>query len=274
MKIKYLGTAAAEGVPAMFCKCEICTRARLLGGRNYRSRSQALVNDDLLIDFPADAYMHEIKYGIDYSDIRNCLITHNHDDHFYAKDMHYVEPGLSYISDDYCFNVYGSKEIKNVLKKSVKECKGKLACNEVKPFEPFKVLNYTVTALKATHGTKYPFIYIIEQDGKRLLYAHDTDIFPKETWDYLIKNKICFNMISLDCTEGNRDKMDYCGHMFFGSNKIVRDKMKENGLIDEKTIMVLNHFSHNGKKSNYTDFAPVAEKEGFIVSYDGMEIEF
>ena len=28
MKIKYYGTAAAEGIPGLFCSCEICENAR------------------------------------------------------------------------------------------------------------------------------------------------------------------------------------------------------------------------------------------------------
>ena len=51
MRLTYLGTAAAEGFPAIFCNCEYCNEARRLGGKNIRTRSQALVNDDLLIDF-------------------------------------------------------------------------------------------------------------------------------------------------------------------------------------------------------------------------------
>ena len=54
MKIKYLGTAAAEAVPAPFCECEICERAREKGGRNIRTRSQAVIDDRILIDFCAD----------------------------------------------------------------------------------------------------------------------------------------------------------------------------------------------------------------------------
>ena len=50
MKLTYLGTAAAEGWPAVFCNCENCKEAARLGGRNIRTRSQALVNDDLLLD--------------------------------------------------------------------------------------------------------------------------------------------------------------------------------------------------------------------------------
>lgn len=51
MKIKYLGTAAAEGVPGLFCNCPVCMHARLHKGRNIRTRSQAIVDDTLLIDF-------------------------------------------------------------------------------------------------------------------------------------------------------------------------------------------------------------------------------
>ena len=31
MKIQYLGTAAAEGIPAIFCECETCKKTRELG---------------------------------------------------------------------------------------------------------------------------------------------------------------------------------------------------------------------------------------------------
>ena len=49
MKITFLGTAAAEGIPALFCNCQCCTEARRRGGKNLRTRSQSLINDDLLI---------------------------------------------------------------------------------------------------------------------------------------------------------------------------------------------------------------------------------
>ena len=48
MQFQYLGTAAAEGWPAVFCRCKYCLEAQRLGGKNIRTRSQAIVNDDLL----------------------------------------------------------------------------------------------------------------------------------------------------------------------------------------------------------------------------------
>ena len=65
MKFKFLGTAAAEGVPGLFCNCEICEKTRILKGKNIRTRSQSLINDDLLIDFPADTYLHVLNYGLE-----------------------------------------------------------------------------------------------------------------------------------------------------------------------------------------------------------------
>lgn len=40
MKYKYYGTAAAEAIPAIWCDCDTCERARKKGGRNIMSRSQ------------------------------------------------------------------------------------------------------------------------------------------------------------------------------------------------------------------------------------------
>ena len=48
MKLLYLGTAAAEGIPAAFCSCPVCTNARRQKGRELRSRSQVLLDGELL----------------------------------------------------------------------------------------------------------------------------------------------------------------------------------------------------------------------------------
>ena len=71
MKFHFLGTAAAEGIPALFCECAVCKEAREKGGRFIRTRSQALIDDDLLIDFNPDSYMHFLRYGIDAVKIRH-----------------------------------------------------------------------------------------------------------------------------------------------------------------------------------------------------------
>ena len=44
MELQYLGTAAAEGWPALFCDCRICRHARETGGKELRTRTQSLVD--------------------------------------------------------------------------------------------------------------------------------------------------------------------------------------------------------------------------------------
>ena len=87
MRIKFLGTSAAEGVPAAFCNCELCKRAKEKGGRDIRTRSQILINDDTLFDFPMDTYMHMLRYKLDLSAIKRVLITHAHMDHCYPQEF-------------------------------------------------------------------------------------------------------------------------------------------------------------------------------------------
>ena len=91
MIFKFLGTAAAEGIPAVFCECEACTIARKRGGKHIRTRSQAMINDDFLIDLNADTYTHFLNNNIVGSKIKNCIVTHNHS---------YLNNALTYALED------------------------------------------------------------------------------------------------------------------------------------------------------------------------------
>lgn len=275
MKIKYLGTAAAEAFPALFCDCENCRKAGKSGGRNIRSRSQTLIDDGLLIDYPADSYYHFEINGLNWLDIKNCLITHVHSDHFYVKDFECSLNGCSHPPKGWHgFKLWGSCDLKEPLENMLKTNNGFFSYGELKAFEKYLIDGYTVTPLKANHGTENPFVYIIEKDGKTLFYAHDTGVLPQETVDYIAKSDLHFDLVSLDCTEGAYDDLPYEGHQCLGFNINCRNTLKEIGAANDSTVFVLNHFSHNGLNSAYDDFKPFAEKESFTVSYDGMELEF
>ena len=87
MKIRYLGTAAAEGWPALFCSCPICTHAREQGGKNLRTRTQAILDGELLLDFPPDTYCHALQHGLELAKVRTLLVTHSHMDHWFPTDL-------------------------------------------------------------------------------------------------------------------------------------------------------------------------------------------
>ena len=87
MKIKYLGTGASEGIPGLFCHCPVCEYARRQGGKEIRTRAQAMVNEDILLDFGPDTYLHLLRYQLDLAKIRACLVTHTHGDHLFENEL-------------------------------------------------------------------------------------------------------------------------------------------------------------------------------------------
>lgn len=276
MKLQYLGTAAAEGVPAPFCACETCRRSRALAGRSIRSRSQAIVDDTLLIDFPCDTLYHVNRHRLDMLSVHHCLITHTHRDHLYPEEIKNFYKGYTHPPENAPpFTFYGSEDTRASLSAVVESSDGRVRFQELKAFETVSINGYAVTPLKAAHGTAHPYIYRIAHGTSALLYAHDTDDFPEETWEYLRRRRPFFSFVSLDCTEGSHEKMPYRGaHMSLGVNRLCRDKLRREGLIDSRTPVCLNHFSHNGKDAVYEDFRPIAERDGFLTAYDGMIVKF
>ncbi len=275
MKLQYLGTAAAEGIPAIFCRCAICQEARALGGRNLRSRSQAIIDDKILIDMGPDTYFHAIRDGLDLSTIHTCLITHVHGDHLLVKqfDYHQIPYGLEL--DDEPLMVYGSAEageFLNAQENGSVTKNSEVIFKKVTPYESFEAEGYTITPVPAAHGSREPLLYIIQHEGKTLFYAHDTGRLHEETWEYLKEKGIRFDFVSLDCTEAIHDE-DYYGHMNFKRDWVVRDRMLAEGVADDKTRFCANHFSHNGQ-INYDKAIDPAINGGMEISYDGMIVEF
>ena len=48
----------------------------------------------------------------------------------------------------------------------------------------------------------------------------------------------------------------------------------QEGIADENTVFILNHFSHNSKDVLYDDFVEIAKEHDFLITYDGMVYEF
>lgn len=274
MKITYYGTGAGEGWPGVFCQCERCQQARKLGGRNIRTRSQALINEDLLLDLPPDNQLHSLYYGLDLSKVNALLFTHSHSDHCYPEDLEFLREPFSHTRDGQML-IGGNEAVAEKVKKA---CGG--LGNEEMRFRydilrenvPINMLDYTIVPLRATHTpTERCLFYRISQGGKNVLYAHDTGFFTEENMKCLMEQPGKLNLVSLDCTSQKYRDGNY--HMGLLDNAEQKERLLEAGLADENTIWVVNHFSHNGEWL-YDEMAFQAERYGFLTSYDGMTIEF
>lgn len=277
MKLHYLGTAAAERVPGIFCNCRVCNYAREKGGRELRTQTQTMIDDgDLLIDFPGDSYLHLREHNLNFNDIEHLLITHWHSDHFYAEDLAFrMGP---YANDlEKKLTVYGNKTVRQFFDRAfdLEEMTDveRIDFKELAPFERYLIGKYTVYTLPAVHGKQENdcFIYVIERDGKRLFYTHDTGFPSEEVLDYLEANQLKIDAISLDCTGQG---LDYVGgvHMNIHENLRLIEALKKRALCDEKTINIISHFSHNGGMT-YEEMKDMADDYQLITAYDGMTIE-
>jgi phosphoribosyl 1,2-cyclic phosphate phosphodiesterase len=82
MEMIFLGTGAAEGSPAAYCRCDTCRGVRQRSGVELRTRSCLRIGPHHQIDLGPDSYFQMIRAGTDLYDVEHVLVTHSHADHF------------------------------------------------------------------------------------------------------------------------------------------------------------------------------------------------
>ncbi|MCL2080918.1 MAG: MBL fold metallo-hydrolase [Oscillospiraceae bacterium] len=269
MQIQYLGTGASEGVPGVFCRCDVCHHARQEGGKSVRRRSSMIVDKLLLIDMPPDLYSQALTFKVDLSLVRNILITHAHYEHFYPAELRNMLHPHAEQSEG--IRLFGSRQVKEAFEKAIdsetmRRLRARCEFTEVFLFRPFETDGYVITPLKARHCDG-AYIYLIESDGRVMLYGNDTGFFPEDTWDYLAEKTI--NLVSLDCT--NPVQNDTPNHMTMEDNITVKRRMFQQKSSNNRTRYVATHFSHSGGLSH----AQIDDKmrlHGITVAYDGLEL--
>ncbi len=273
MKIQYLGTAAAEGIPALFCNCDICKKAAKNKGKDLRSRSQAVIDDDLVVDFPPDSYHHMLNNSLNLPSIKNVIITHSHQDHFYPDDI--LFRGGAFASDvDGVLNLYGNDKVMEKWEKAKEgatwEIDNVVKFNLLKAFEEFVVGDYKITPIPANHDkSENCLIFLIKKNGKTMLYTNDTGLLNEESMNFL-KNE-SFDLLSMDCTMCKQK--EGTNHMGIPDNIIMYNQFKEMNVVTDKTKVLVTHFSHNGGML-HADIENAVKDYGFITAYDGMCLEF
>lgn len=273
MKIKYLGTAAAEAIPALFCQCEICQNARIKKGKEIRGRTSVYV-DDVMIDFSPDAFWNSVRYELDYTKLHHLILTHSHLDHFDAGELVMRNPKMYSSNLEGDLHIYGNATCKEVFEKisaldnNNQPIEG-MYFHEVDYTKTFQCKHLKVTPLWADHKKdEKAMIYLIQSDARSMLYAHDTGELDERVYTYLKEYHIILDFVSLDCTCGKHDVSK--GHMGFSSVLKVKEKLKP--FTTDNTIFVISHFSHYGSLS-HEQLEQLAKPHGIHVAYDGLTIE-
>ncbi len=280
MKLTYYGTSAGGGIPEIFCHCRVCEYARANRGKDIRTRSQAVIDGRLSIEYPVDTFLHSTYCGLDMRKINHVLITHAHYDHFLTQDIlsrpeGTTEPVRFYASEKsgapFKRAIEAGEEAYRTGKRK-RTCNFKVEMNFLEFYKPTQILDYTVIPLRARHADNIDgMIFIISSGGKNILWAHDTGVFRTEAIEYIRDSGIVFDFISLDCTL-ERGNPITPAHMDLNQCKQMLDVLSANGNTREGTVTAISHIGHLVKRT-HEELEREARELGMCVAYDGMTIE-
>jgi phosphoribosyl 1,2-cyclic phosphate phosphodiesterase len=282
MRLRFLGTAAAEGYPDPFCDCENCRRARERGGRSLRRRSSALIDDGLLIDPGPDLLAAALHDGFSLAGLRYCLQTHEHADHldplhFFARSpmCRVVGHGrLEYLATAGALaKAAAGLGVSAGFLDAATAARWNLTARVVEPFRSYEVGPYRVRAVRATHDpTITALLYLIEREGRCLFYATDTGEIPEETWADLeaqAREGRRAHVVAMDHTFGMAGRVE--GHMNWEQFTEQVARLRAIGLLDANARVFAHHIAHHSNPP-HEELSAFAAGHGYDAAYDGLEV--
>jgi phosphoribosyl 1,2-cyclic phosphate phosphodiesterase len=268
LHLQILGTAAAEGWPAIFCGCETCSRARSAGGKNIRSRASLQIDRVYKIDLPPDTYLHSAAHGLSLSKLKCLLFTHSHGDHFAPHEILYLKPPFAHNLEHVPIKIYGNQAVIGTIESNYGDTLP-IELIEARPFEPIQADYLTFIPIKAQHKPdEVALNYVIQSADATVLYASDTGTYADETIEHLLG--YAFDVLIVECTLGTLG-IPPTGHMGFEAVLDLREKLSRGGALRPNTRTVITHFSHNIGLL-HDELEAIAVPEGVEVAYDGIEI--
>lgn len=266
MRIRLLGTGAAEGIPAFYSSSMVSRYAREHGGKDVRTRCGALIDGTLKIDLPPDTLLHLHRDRLDAEDWTALVFTHSHDDHFAPEELQYCL--FPFNDQDYLtFTIYANGAICRRLHEMYPEWPMDIV--ETRSFEPFRHEEYTITPIKANHLPEEDAQnLIVQKGGHTLLYATDTGVWGNETWEHLKGHKL--DLLVIECTEGLRCT-DYEGHLDIEALLEVVERLHAQGTLHPDSQVCTTHHSHNGG-ATHAMLEEALNPHGIEVGFDGKEL--
>lgn len=277
MRFQFLGTAAAEAIPARFCECPVCRLAREKKGKEIRRRASYWIDDDILVDFGPDSFFQQIAFGIDDLKIRRIIITHPHIDHLLPDELYWrLGPSYSQVSQEIA--VYGGHRVFGALFGLANKNAGPVSAADlhIRPvaLQPGKVVvedDFELLPMAADHmpgGTA--MLYSLKRGGRKVLILNDTGWPPEETWQLLAGQAA--DMAAVDSTCGLAYPDARSGHMGCNTVKKLVAELRKIGAVKPEARIFATHFSHNGG-ANHDDLVRFFAPDGIEVACDGLTVE-
>lgn len=268
MKIRLLGTGAADGIPAFHGDCRVCRHAREHGGKNIRSRSAAVIDNVLKIDLPPDTLMQMHQSGTNARDWTGLVFTHSDEDHFAVDQLQYALHPFTDM-DHMGFTIYANSTVTGQIWARYPDWP--LEVKTTRSFCSFHHGEFLVTPIRAMHGGEEEDAHnlIIERGGKTFLYATDTGIWPDETWFRL--RDYTLDAMVIECTNGFVPT-EYNGHLDLKTCVEVVERLRRQGTLAEGARVVTTHHSHRAN-ATHEELEAALLPHGMEPGYDGLVFE-
>lgn len=271
MQVKFMGTAASEGIPNPFCNCKVCTHAREHGGANVRTRASVLVDGHLLIDMSPEWSYQLKRENMTARDIDMVLFTHTHPDHFNVGEFVSRAAGFAH-NVDTPLHVFGNDcAIKGAFNALDGLHGDRFVFHLLAPYLTYKHEGYTITPVLANHAKmELCYNYLIEKDGKTFFYGLDSGWLPESTFDFLKGRHI--DVAVLECTYAFKEGEKTNNHLNFTSLFAEIARLQEQGTLDSSSRVIASHVSHSSTL-NHEELCQLMTEHKIITAFDGMTVD-
>lgn len=267
MKVLLMGTGGADGIPALYGNDRVSKYARANGGKDLRTRSAALIDSVLKLDLGPDTLSQVHRFGIDATEWSAVFFTHSDEDHMCLSEIQYgMFPFVE--SEKLEYTIYGNEIVCQIIRHRYPEWPIDLI--ELENYKTVTHEAYQVTPVSATHkGDEDCHNFIIERDGRRLLYATDTGFYRGEVFDYLAGKDI--HALVVECSEGFL-KTPYIGHMDIDQCvELVGRLRKSKALSSDAQVFTTHHAA--GGNATHEELVSALTPYGIHPGFDGLSFE-
>ncbi|NOZ28248.1 MAG: hypothetical protein GXP39_09380 [Chloroflexi bacterium] len=253
MKITFLGTGAAEGIPAINCQCDHCRRARREGPPLTRERNAILFElpgYNLLVDTPPDVRNMINRYNV--HQLEGIWITHAAYEHVGGiKEFEYWQERLDLLAEERLFKIVKREHWTQRLEQVMFYI----------PYYPgaalyfgdFSILPFAVRRNLPIFG------FSLKEGGRRVVYTSDT---PARLTNYARCLMRHVDLLIVNTPVFQPPKEDHI-------TVVEAIALKEEVQAGELILTYINH--HNKPHDELVAYAQ--EFEGVRVAYDGMTVE-
>lgn len=185
MRLTFLGTGAAGGVPLWGCDCPVCVRARVdISARRQPNCALLEAGEVCLL---IDAGVMDVAERFPPGALHAVLVTHFHADH--VQGLFHLRWGKG------ALDVYSPHDSEGCA--DLYKYPGPLQFTQLSKFEKITLGGVSVTAVPLVHS-KPTLGYCIEHEGARLAYLSDCRELPTATMEFLQRWQP--HTLCLDCT--------------------------------------------------------------------------